>query len=349
MIKLKIDDRDVEVEDGATVLDAATSLGIAIPTMCFRTDCRPSSSCMVCVVKDERRGRMIPACAARAVDGMVISTGTDEVTTSRRTALELLLSDHIGDCDAPCHRVCPAGINIPVMIRHVMNGDFNEAARTVVKSAGSNGNPCDNCKCPCEKACRRARYDSAVSIRLLVAFSLDFHKNGPREAAPAGDKQKRFNCNIGRLIEGEMEEFLKYASPAPRVEPAAACFTEEEARNESARCLHCDCRKQDSCLLRRYSDDYSAAQRHYAGTERKPFTQVRQHANVIYEPGKCIKCGLCVQITEKESEPLGLSFIGRGFDVRIGVPFDRGMEAALKKTAEQCVAACPTAALSSEE
>ncbi len=65
----------------------------------------------------------------------------------------------------------------------------------------------------------------------------------------------------------------------------------------------------------------------------------------MYEPGKCIKCGICVRITEKAGEKLGLTFVGRGFDVRVAVPFDDSLEAGLTKTAKECVAACPTGAL----
>ena len=66
---------------------------------------------------------------------------------------------------------------------------------------------------------------------------------------------------------------------------------------------------------------------------------------MLYEPGKCIDCGLCIQIVEAAKEPLGLTFIGRGFDVRVGVPFDRSLEEALGRVAAECIAACPTAAL----
>jgi NADH dehydrogenase/NADH:ubiquinone oxidoreductase subunit G len=65
----------------------------------------------------------------------------------------------------------------------------------------------------------------------------------------------------------------------------------------------------------------------------------------VFEPGKCILCGLCVQITTEAREPLGLSFIGRGFDLRIGVPFDDSMDRALKTTAARCADACPTGAI----
>ena len=70
---------------------------------------------------------------------------------------------------------------------------------------------------------------------------------------------------------------------------------------------------------------------------------------MIYEPGKCIKCGLCVRITEEAGERLGLTFLGRGFDVRVDVPFNESLEEALEKVAEQCVEACPTGALAFKE
>ena len=69
---------------------------------------------------------------------------------------------------------------------------------------------------------------------------------------------------------------------------------------------------------------------------------------MIYEPGKCINCGICIQVTSKYKEPLGLTFIGRGFDVRVGTSFDRPMAEGLQKAAEQVVAACPTGALAFE-
>ncbi len=66
---------------------------------------------------------------------------------------------------------------------------------------------------------------------------------------------------------------------------------------------------------------------------------------MIFEPGKCIDCGLCIQIAAAAGESLGLTFVGRGFNVRVAVPLDRHLNEALARAAAQCVAACPTAAL----
>ena len=79
--------------------------------------------------------------------------------------------------------------------------------------------------------------------------------------------------------------------------------------------------------------------------QRRKFIQHIKHPEIIYEPGKCIDCGLCIQTAANTSEELGLAFIGRGFDVRVAVPFGRSMAQALKNSAHQCVNACPTGAL----
>jgi NADH dehydrogenase/NADH:ubiquinone oxidoreductase subunit G len=121
-------------------------------------------------------------------------------------------------------------------------------------------------------------------------------------------------------------------------------FTDEQARDESARCLHCDCRKADNCKLRQYSQSHEAKTSRYKG-QRRSFVQIYQHPDVIYEPGKCIHCGLCISTAEQAGEKLGLTFVGRGFDVRVAVPFDRSMTEALKHAASQCVSVCPTGAL----
>ena len=125
---------------------------------------------------------------------------------------------------------------------------------------------------------------------------------------------------------------------------AATALSDDEARLESQRCLRCDCRKPDACLLRQYAHAYGAKQTRYK-SDRRPFAQAAQHPDVIYEPGKCIDCGICIATASRAGEPLGLTFVGRGFDVRVAVPFDATLAEGLRVAAAECVAACPTGAL----
>ena len=94
------------------------------------------------------------------------------------------------------------------------------------------------------------------------------------------------------------------------------------------------------------SDEYGADRKRYLSSDRKPVVKQDTHEAIVYEQEKCIKCGLCVEITAAEKELTGLTHIGRGFDVRIGIPFSRSLDEALTRTALRCAEACPTAAIS---
>jgi len=519
MPKLFIDNREVEVNDGATILDAAGKLGIEIPTMCFLKDYQPSTSCMVCVVKIEGVASLVPACGTVVAEGMRVESSSEQVYQARKAALELLLSDHLGDCLGPCHVICPAGMNIPLMIRQIATGNLHDAIETVKKDIALPAVLGRICPKPCERGCRRGVYDQPVSICLLKRYvaDVDLQSANPYMpqckstcgksvavvgAGPAGlaaayylqqagfsctifdeqekpggmlrygvpeqdlprdvlDKEialieklnvefkngvrigtdlsmddllrdfdsvfvaigqlksndadmfgleeggkgikidnktyqtnipgvfaggdavhkrkltvravadgkeaavsigqylsgqtvagpvKEFNTRIGKLMDGEIEKFLVCSDSAERTKPAGedGALTDQQASKEAMRCLHCDCRKADICKLRKYSQSYEAKATRYK-KQRRLFTQQLQHPDVIYEAGKCIDCGLCIQIATRAGEELGLTFVGRGFDVRVAVPFDRSMAQALKNSAEQCVNACPTGALAFKE
>ena len=517
MIRVTIDGREAKVPLGTTVLEAARSLGIRIPTLCYRQGLRPGTSCMLCVVRIEGLRRLVPSCAFPVRDGLVVQTATDEIIAARRAAVELLLTEHVGDCEGPCRRSCPAHMNIPLMIRQIGGGRLREALVTVKQSIALPAVLGRICPAPCEKACRRGALDTAVSICLLkrhvadvdlagedpwvpgpvdntgrkvavvgagpaglsAAFYLRmaghtvsvFDERGepggslreaipverlprdvldaeieairrsgvvfhskvrvgktmsmddlrkdfnavvlavgsipasgadylgvpmaergirvtPRtfaagvegvfaignavrvtrmairscadgkEAAfacdqflrghPVTGEHRRFNSIIQKVTEAELAEFLKQADKGRGIVPSHASgsgFNREEAVLESRRCLHCDCRKSEHCGLRDMAEVFGADARRFHEADRHSVEIVRQRAGVVYEPGKCIRCGLCVRITEKHGEELGLAFVSRGFEMKVRAPYGEPFERAMKNTAAECVEACPTGAL----
>lgn len=116
-------------------------------------------------------------------------------------------------------------------------------------------------------------------------------------------------------------------------------------KEEASRCMHCDCRDLHTCKLRIHADSYAAVQRKFKTDDFATITKVSVHEAIIYEPQKCIKCGICVRLTALQKEKYGFTFIGRGFDVRIGIPFDESLETQLSETAVEIARACPTGAL----
>jgi len=492
------------------------------------------------VVKVNGLDNLVPACGTVVKGGMRVVTNSQEVRQARKAALELLLSDHVGDCLGPCQVICPARMNIPLMIRQIAAGKFREAIATIKKDIALPAVLGRICPKPCERGCRRGAFDEAVSICLLKRYVADIDLQSANPylppckptqdkrvavvgAGPAGlaaayylqqagfcctvfdehkqpggmlrygvsqqelprnvlDKEialieklgvkfqnrtqvgialsmndlrrdfdavfvaigrlkpdvaeslgleagpngisvngktyqtnlpgvfaggdavhkrkltvravadgkeaavsisqylsgcsvtgpvKEFNTHIGKLRDGEMEKFLAYADKAERTRPSGkdGGFTDRQARKEATRCLHCDCRGGCTCKLRQYARDYGARPTRYKGQRRLFVQQLQSLTNchlgkdsalpevqtgvsssisageVIYEPGKCIDCGLCIQIAAAAGEELGLTFVGRGFDVRVAVPFDRSIAQALKRSTDQCVNACPTGAL----
>ena len=102
-ITLKIDNREISVPKGTTILEAARELGIDIPTLCYmnlKDLCikNAPASCRICVVEVEGRKNLAPSCATRCDNGMVVHTNTMRVLNARRVVLELMLSDHPSDC-----------------------------------------------------------------------------------------------------------------------------------------------------------------------------------------------------------------------------------------------------------
>ena len=98
MVKLTIDGRTCSVPEGTTILQAAASIGIYVPTLCYLKDINEISACRICVVEVEGFERLVPACTEKVAEGMVVYTNSHRAKTARETNLKLILSQHDGDC-----------------------------------------------------------------------------------------------------------------------------------------------------------------------------------------------------------------------------------------------------------
>ena len=149
-------------------------------------------------------------------------------------------------------------------------------------------------------------------------------------------------------MEIEKHFFQKETKPARNFNKVEN-LNQEDAEKEASRCLHCECLKPDNCKLRDFAEEYDTKQSHFKGEDRGTINKNYEHDLIVFEQGKCIKCGLCIRTTELSKEKLGLTFIGRGFDVVVGVPLNNSLKLGLTETAQKCVEICPTGALAFKE
>ena len=95
MLKLKINNTDIEVEEGLTVLQACEKAGVEIPRFCYHEKLSIAGNCRMCLVEMEKSPKPIASCAMPAADGMVIRTNTPNIEKSRKGVMEFLLANHL--------------------------------------------------------------------------------------------------------------------------------------------------------------------------------------------------------------------------------------------------------------
>jgi formate dehydrogenase major subunit len=194
----------------------------------------------------------------------------------------------------------------------------------------------------------------AVAAGKLAAASVDQFLNGKKVIGVP----ESVNVLMGKLSEEELAVFLRGIEQASRApmphlpmdkrrttfEEVELGFSLEAATRESRRCLGCGCGKAIPCRLRQFATDYGVDPQRFVG-ERRHFSRDTSHPDIIFEPGKCIICGACVKVAAQAGEELGLSFIGRGFQVSVAGPFHKPMAEALRKSARRAAEVCPTGAI----
>lgn len=177
-ITVTIDGKQLTAALGETILNIAQKAGIAIPTLCHNEKISRTTSCFVCVVKDLKTGRFMPSCSTCPTNGGEYESSTPEVSDMRRTALNLLLSEHTGDCEAPCTVACPAHADVEAYVRAGREGDFLKSLKIIktrIPLPMSIGRVCPRF---CEKDCRKnitAGEGGAVCINDFKRLAADMH------------------------------------------------------------------------------------------------------------------------------------------------------------------------------
>ena len=171
--RLNINGKEVTGYPGQTILEVARENDIFIPTLCYDERTTIYGSCGICMCEVEGNPKLCKACATVIAPNMVVRTNTERVIESRKTNLELLLSNHVGDCRPPCVLACPANTDCQGYVGLIANGEY-EAAIELVKDhiplPASLGRVCPH---PCEEECRRGLIDEPVAIMSLKRFAAD--------------------------------------------------------------------------------------------------------------------------------------------------------------------------------
>ena len=172
-IKLIINGKECVGKKGQTILQVAEANGIDIPTLCHNENVKHYGACGICVVEASNSPKLMRSCSTMAADGMNINTESARVVQARKIALELLMSDHDGDCRGPCMLNCPAGTDCQLYVKKIAQGDYHGAVETIKEKLPLPASIGRVCPHPCETACRRKMVEEPISIAFLKAFAAD--------------------------------------------------------------------------------------------------------------------------------------------------------------------------------
>ncbi len=173
MFTVNIDRKELTAFAGQTILDVARLNGIDIPTLCHDERLQSYGGCGLCAVEVEGFAKLLRACATEATPGMVISTASERVRESRKMTLELLLSDHSGDCRGPCIKACPAHTDVQGYLALIANGEYREAVALIKEKLPLPASIGRVCPHPCEEQCRRQLVDEPLAIACMKHFAAD--------------------------------------------------------------------------------------------------------------------------------------------------------------------------------
>ena len=175
-IEFKINDITVSAEPGEMIVNVAERYGIEIPTLCHDPKIKSYGACGMCVIEAKGGGKLLRSCSTEVNErtaGMEYYTDTPRTIQARKLALELLMSDHTGDCRPPCMEACPAETDCQGYVGLIANGLDDEAYKVIMEKIPLPASIGRVCPHPCEKKCRRGQLDKPVSIAALKRFAGD--------------------------------------------------------------------------------------------------------------------------------------------------------------------------------
>ncbi len=235
IVNIFINGKECKADTEKTLLDNILDNGINLPHLCHNPQVESYGGCGLCLVMVEGINKPLRACSTTVTEGMKVTTSTEALEKSRKVALSLILSDHSGDCKAPCFKACPTHQDIQGYVGLIANGETEEAIKIIKKDnplPRSIGRVCPH---PCEDACRRNHLEGAVSICSLKRFAGDecsdyipeCEKKNGKKIAVVGGGPAGLSCAYFLLLKGysvdvfEAEAkaggMLRYGIPAYRL------------------------------------------------------------------------------------------------------------------------------------
>ncbi|HPP13851.1 MAG TPA: FAD-dependent oxidoreductase [Acetomicrobium flavidum] len=174
-VRVLLNGREVYGFPGQTILELCQDCGVEIPYLCYDPHLSVHGGCSVCLVEVKGAKTLVRACSNKISNGMEIYTDTEKARLARKTALELLLSDHVGDCRPPCTLACPARGDVQGYVNLAVSGLYKEALDLLHENVTLPASIGRICPAPCQEKCRRNFVDEEpVSIREIKRFVGDW-------------------------------------------------------------------------------------------------------------------------------------------------------------------------------
>ena len=234
MVNIKIDGIETQVPENMTVLEAARTVGIDIPTLCFLKDINEVGDCRMCLVEVEGARGFVPSCMQKVAEGMVIRTNTEEVNQARKNVLELILSSHDKKClscirNGNCELQKLAerfGITDVEFEGEIAHKEVDDASPSIIRNSAKCV-LCRRCTATCQQVqeigaieCVNRGFDSAISTagnKSLNDVNCTFCGQCIQNCPTAALHEKENIEDVKKALKDENKIVLVQTAPAVRV------------------------------------------------------------------------------------------------------------------------------------